>query len=125
MVKDRRQQIYLNVFICLRALCGEYMLSLLLILISKSWGCPLGSGMPFLDNDTCVKGVIYFCRDFLLCMMSSMDGWTDGSHEKASQKTITTSFTIIKLYYLEGFCFLSKDFFLKIIFLHGEIFEFP
>jgi hypothetical protein len=45
MVKDQRQQIYLNCLVseldsCLWALCGEYMLSLLLILISKFWGCP-------------------------------------------------------------------------------------
>jgi hypothetical protein len=31
---------------------------------------------------------------------------------------------VIELYYLEGFGFLLKDF-LKIIFLPGEIFEFP
>jgi hypothetical protein len=31
----------------------KYMLGLLLILISKSWGCPhLGPGMPFLHKDT-------------------------------------------------------------------------
>jgi hypothetical protein len=33
---------------------------------------------------------------------------------------------IIELWYLEGFWFLFEDFFfLKIIILHGEIFEFP
>jgi hypothetical protein len=44
--------------------------------ISKFWGCsPLGLDMPFVDNDTCAEGgVIYFCQDFFLCMMPSMDG---------------------------------------------------
>jgi hypothetical protein len=61
---------------------SKYMLGLLLILISKSWGCPpppLGPGMPFLDSDTCTEGgVIYFCPGFLPSMMSSMDGWQAG-----------------------------------------------
>jgi hypothetical protein len=36
---------------------------------------PLGLGMPFLNNDTCIEwGVIYFCHGFLPCMMPSMDG---------------------------------------------------
>jgi hypothetical protein len=34
------------------------MLGLLLILISKSFGClPLGPGVPLLDSDTCAKRV--------------------------------------------------------------------
>jgi hypothetical protein len=73
--------VHAYVLVCLRTLCEEYMLGLLLMLISKSWGCPpLGSGMPFLDSDTCVggEGVIYFCQGFLRCMMPSMDGWQDG-----------------------------------------------
>ncbi len=37
-----------------------------------------GPGMPFLDSDTCPRGVIYFCQGFLHCMMPSMDGWRDG-----------------------------------------------
>ncbi len=70
MVKDRRQQIYLK--------CHSNR-KLMMILISKSWGCPpLGPSMPFLDSDTCAKGgVIYFCQGFLPCMMPSMDGWRD------------------------------------------------
>jgi hypothetical protein len=53
------------------------MLGLLLILISKSWGCPpLGPGMPFLDSVTCAeRGIIYFCQGFLPCMMPSINGW--------------------------------------------------
>jgi hypothetical protein len=52
------------------------MLGLLLILISKSWGCPLlGPGMPFLDSDTWAGGggFIYFCQGF-----TGMDDRTDG-----------------------------------------------
>ncbi len=58
---------------------GKYMLGLLLILISKSWGCPaLGPHMPFLDSDTYAEGgPIYFCQSFLPCMMPSMDGWME------------------------------------------------
>jgi hypothetical protein len=40
LLKDQKRQIYPNILACLRALCGEYMLGLLLILISKSWGWP-------------------------------------------------------------------------------------
>jgi hypothetical protein len=32
---------------------------------------------------------------------------------------------VLELCYLEGFWFLLEDFFLKITFLHGQIFEFP
>ncbi len=60
---------------------NKYMLGLLLILISKSWGClPLGPGMPFLDIDTWGGGggVVYlFLPGFLPYMMPSMDGWWD------------------------------------------------
>jgi len=51
---------------------------------------PLGSGMPFLDSDTCAEGggVIYLCQGFFPCMMPSMDGWWDGcmdeSHDEKS-----------------------------------------
>jgi hypothetical protein len=45
------------------------MLGLLLILISKSWGCPPppGLGMAFLDSDTCAEeggGLFIFARVF-------------------------------------------------------------
>jgi hypothetical protein len=42
------------------------MLGLLLILISKSWGCPpLGPAMPFLDRDTCTEeGLFISARVF-------------------------------------------------------------
>ncbi len=40
IVKDRRRQYIPNVLVCLQALCGKYILGLLLILISKFWGCP-------------------------------------------------------------------------------------
>jgi hypothetical protein len=64
-----------------------------LILISN----PLGLGMPFLDNDTCVKGgVIYFCQGFFSLydaihgwmmgrMMEQMDGWKK-LHEKRPRR---------------------------------------
>ncbi len=71
----------------------KILLGLLLILISKSWGCPpLGQGMPFLDSDTCrERGVIYFCQVFFLVwcypwMDDGTDGWTDGSREKLHKK---------------------------------------
>ncbi len=71
---------------------GKYMLGLLLILISKSWGClSLGPGMPFLDNNTCAEGggVIYLCQGFFPYMMPSMDGWMDGKlHKKQPQRPL-------------------------------------
>jgi hypothetical protein len=77
------------------------MLGLLLILISKSWGCPpRGLGMHFLDSDTCAEGGGYlFLPGFFSLydaihgwMTRQMDGWMDGSREKASRKMTTTSF---------------------------------
>ncbi len=98
MVKDRRQQIYPNVLVCFRALCGEYMLGLLLILISKSWGRPPGGGHAFPKHRHMRRGggggVIYFYQGFLPFMMPSMDGWWDGWMKKTSWKTTTTSFII-------------------------------
>ncbi len=67
----------------------KYMLGLLLILISKSWGVPPWPGMPFLDSDTCAGGLFISARVFFLVWCHPwMDGW------KASEKTTTTSFTI-------------------------------
>jgi hypothetical protein len=45
---------------------GKYMLGLLLILISKSWGCPpLGPGMPFVEDDACAgRGSYSFLSGF-------------------------------------------------------------
>jgi hypothetical protein len=61
----------------------KYVLGLLLILISKSWGCPpLGLGMPFLDSDTCAKGggVLFISARvfFLVWCHPWMDDGTDG-----------------------------------------------
>jgi len=62
----------------------KYMLGLLLILISKSWGCPphpLGVEHAFLRQRHMRRGgggVIYFCQGFFSCMMPSIDGWQDG-----------------------------------------------
>jgi hypothetical protein len=104
------QWVHTYVFVCFRALCGKYMLGLLLILISKSWGCPpLGLGMLFLDNDTCTRGggYLFMLRFSSLYdaihgwMMGRTDGWTDGwtGHvmKKVSWKTTTMSFTICNL----------------------------
>jgi hypothetical protein len=59
----------------------KYMLGLLLILTSKSWGwgCPPPrAGHAFSRQQHMRRnGVIYFCQGFLPCMMSSMDGWRD------------------------------------------------
>jgi hypothetical protein len=69
----------------------------------------MGLGMPFLDIDTCVEGrggaVIFFYQGFFFMydaihgwMTRQMDGWMDfRSCEKASQKTTTTSFTLLYL----------------------------
>jgi hypothetical protein len=64
------------VLVCLWALCEEYMLGLLLILISNPWGCPpplAGHAFPK-QRHMRREGVIYLCYGFLLCMMPSMDG---------------------------------------------------
>jgi hypothetical protein len=64
----------------------KYMLGLLLILISKSWGCPpLGPGMPFLHSDTCTGGgrVVYFCPGFS-SLYDAIHGWMDGSRDEKS-----------------------------------------
>jgi hypothetical protein len=64
----------------------KYMLGLLLILISKSLGCPsLGPGMPFLDNDTCAKGGEgYLFLSGFSCLYDAIHGWMDGSHDEKS-----------------------------------------
>jgi hypothetical protein len=72
MVKDYRRQIYPK--------CHSNR-KLMTILISKSWGCPpLGAGHAFPRQRHMRRGVgvIYFCQDFLPCMMPSIDGWRDG-----------------------------------------------
>jgi hypothetical protein len=65
------------------------MLGLLLILISKFWGCPpLGLGMPFLDNDTYAEGELFISAKVffpLWChpwMDDGTDGWMDESHDE-------------------------------------------
>jgi hypothetical protein len=71
-------QVHTYVLVCLRTLCEEYMLGLLLILISKSWGCPPpGSGMPFLDSDTCVGGGYLFLPGFSW-LYDAIHGWMTG-----------------------------------------------
>ncbi len=107
MVKVRRWQIYPNVVQC-QGVFGPFGL----ILISD----PLGSGMPFLDSDTCARGggVIYFCQGFFPCMMPSMNGWQDGRMDgwtghmmkKASRQTTTTSFTICN--YMPKVCIIPR-----------------
>jgi hypothetical protein len=83
MVKDQRPQIYPVADIDIKILGVP---------------APPGLGMPFLDSDTCAEGGYLFLPGFFPCMMSSMtgrmDGWMNGSREKASLKTTTTSFTI-------------------------------
>jgi len=96
--------VHAYVLVCLQALCGEYMLGLLLIFISKSWGCPpLGLGMPFLDSNTCAEGggVFIFARVFFLVwchpwMNDKTDGWMDG---RVTWKSFTKSKHDI-LYYI-------------------------
>jgi hypothetical protein len=68
----------------------------------------LGSGMPFLNNNTCAEGGGLFISTrvfFPVCChpwmddgtYGWMDGWMNGSREKTSQKTTTMSFTICKV----------------------------
>jgi hypothetical protein len=82
---------------CLHCLWpGKYMLGLLLILISKSWGHPPppGTGHAFPRQRHMRRGgVIYFCQGFLPCMMPNMDGWWDGwmngkLHEKRPRRPL-------------------------------------
>ncbi len=85
----------------------KYMLGLLLILISKSWGWPpLGPGMPFLDRDTCAGGgggcYLFLPRFSSLYdaihgwMTGQTDGWMD---ESPDEKSFTTSFTICNCWF--------------------------
>jgi hypothetical protein len=97
------QGMHTYILVCLRALCGEYMLGLLLILISKSWGCPLPPPPPPPWAEHAFPRQQHMRRRgggylFLLGFSSLYDaihGWMDGSNdEKNSRKTTTTSFTI-------------------------------
>jgi len=56
------------------------MLGLLLILISKSWGCPppLGLGMPFLDRNTCIEGEGYLFLPGFSSLYDAIYGWMTG-----------------------------------------------
>ncbi len=84
----------------------KYMLGLLLILISKSWGCPpLGRGMTFVDSNTCAEGRGgYLFLPGFSSLYDIIHGWMTGRTDgcKASRKTTTTSFTIqvwvVKIY---------------------------
>ncbi len=78
------QWMYAYILICFRALCGEYMLGLLLILISKSWGWPPpppGLGMPFLDSNTCAERArLFICARIFFSVWCHpwMDDETNG-----------------------------------------------
>ncbi len=82
----------------------RYMLGMLLILISKSWGCPsLGPGMPFLNRTHAQRGGYLFLPGFSSlydAIHGWMTGWMDGW--KTSWKTTTTSFTICRWPGLSG-----------------------
>jgi hypothetical protein len=67
---------------------------------------PPGLRVPFLDSDTCAEGDYLFLPGFFFpvrChpwMDDETDGWMNRSHdEKASRKTITTSFTVCNIRY--------------------------
>jgi hypothetical protein len=85
---------------------SKYMLGFLLILISKSWGCPPRARHAFLrQRHMRREAVIYFCH-FFPCMIPSMDGrrdrWMDGKlHEKQSQRPLLYVITnwVMDLYY--------------------------
>ncbi len=78
---------------------SKYMLGLLLILISKSWGCPL---MPSLDSDTCPeRGGYLFLSGFSSLydaihgwMTRWMDGWK--LHEKQPRHPLLYVMSMIK-----------------------------
>jgi hypothetical protein len=90
------QWVHAYVFVCLWALCEEYMLGLLLILISKSWGWPpLGAWHAF-PRPRHMRGGGLFIFVRFSCMMPSMDGCRDGwtshmmkkFHEKRPQRPL-------------------------------------
>jgi hypothetical protein len=59
----------------------KYMLSSLLILISKSWGCPPWGWACLSKTATHAErgaGGYLFLPGFFPCMISSMDGWRNG-----------------------------------------------
>jgi hypothetical protein len=72
------------------------MLGLLLILISKSWGCPHPRARHAFPRQRHMhrRGGYLFCQGFLPCMMPSMDGWqVDGwmdrkLHEKRPRRPL-------------------------------------
>jgi hypothetical protein len=54
----------------------KYTLGLLLILISKSGGCPaLGPGMPFRHSDTCAEGGGYLFLPGFYSLYDAIHGW--------------------------------------------------
>ncbi len=80
---------------------GKYMLGLLLMLISKSWGCHPPPGWACLSRQRhmCTGGGgggIFLFQGFFHCNIPTMDGWRDGWMDgwKASRKTTMTSFTV-------------------------------
>ncbi len=104
------QWVHAYIHVHLLALCGEYTLSLLLILISKYWRCHPWAGHAFPRQRHMRRGGSYlFLPGFSSLydvihgwMTGWMDGWMDEScDEKASQKMTMTSFTICNAY-VEG-----------------------
>jgi hypothetical protein len=78
---------------------SKYMLGLLLILISKSWGCPPGAGHPFPRQWHMRRGegdAIYLFLPGFSSLYDAIHGWMMGWMDgwKASRKTTTRSFTI-------------------------------
>jgi hypothetical protein len=66
---------------------GKYMLGLLLILISKSWGCPPhGPGMPFLDSNTCAEGGGYLFLPGFSSLYDAIHGWMTGRTDDGLQE---------------------------------------
>jgi len=80
----------------------KILLGLLLILISKSWGCPPRSGMLFLDNDTCAGGGLFMLGFSSLydAIHGWMMGWMMGWMDKSCDEKIFTKNDHDVLYYL-------------------------
>jgi hypothetical protein len=94
MVKDRRWQIYPK--------CHSNRKLTTMLIYQNLGGPPPGSGMPFLDSDTCAEPWGYLFLSGFFSLYDAIHGWMtgwmddgmDGWMEKTSRKTTTTSFTI-------------------------------
>ncbi len=101
----------------------KILLGLLLILILKSWGCHPGTGHAFPIQQHMRRGEGYlFLSGFSSLydaihgwMTGRMDGWMDGSPQKASPNTTTTSFIICNNIYIYIYIDTAVSHYLKLV----------